>query len=189
MSEFKLLIICLWVALLLYWLASAFRTKRNSSNTWLSVGIRIIIIFVVFLFLRIPLLNHFVMNIFPNSFYTNLFIGSIGVFIFILGFVLLIWARIYLGNNWGEPMTVKVKPELVTKGPYAFIRHPIYAGFIIAMLGTTIVISTFYLIPFVCLSAYFVYSLKIEEKDMLRQFSKEYKEYKKKTRALVPFIY
>jgi len=46
--------------------------------------------------------------------------------------------RRHLGRNWGMPMPLKEQPELVTSGPYARIRHPIYTGLILAMLGSAI---------------------------------------------------
>lgn len=135
------------------------------------------------------ILYHFVLGIRSGSFYNNAFIGVIGLFIAILGFALSIWARVYLGKNWGMPMATKEKPELVTTGPYKYVRHPIYTGMIIAMLGTTLTTTIFWLIPFIFLSAYFVYSSKVEEKTMIRQFPKEYPAYKKRTKALIPFLY
>jgi hypothetical protein len=51
-----------------------------------------------------------------------------GVALCVLGFGLAISARWHLGRNWGMPMSRKEQPELVTSGPYAYIRHPIYIG-------------------------------------------------------------
>ena len=47
-----------------------------------------------------------------------------------LGFA--IWARVHIGRNWGTPMTQRDDPELVTSGPYRFVRHPIYSGILVA---------------------------------------------------------
>jgi protein-S-isoprenylcysteine O-methyltransferase Ste14 len=46
-----------------------------------------------------------------------------------------VWARLHVGRNWGMPMTQRAEPELVTSGPYRFVRHPIYSGLLTAMLG------------------------------------------------------
>ena len=51
-----------------------------------------------------------------------------------LGLGLAIWARAHIGRNWGLPMSRKAYPELVTSGPYAVIRHPIYVGILLAAL-------------------------------------------------------
>jgi protein-S-isoprenylcysteine O-methyltransferase Ste14 len=191
MEIFKLLTAFLWIVWVIYWLVSAVKSKRSirGSNWRLEAGLRIMILLIVILFLRIPSLYQFVKYIYLQSFYSNPLINGIGFLIFLCGFFISIWARIILAKNWGMPMTLKEKPELVTTGPYAYVRHPIYLGMIIAMVGTTIVINIFWFIPLIIISAYFVYSLKIEEKNMLQQFPKEYKEYKKQTKALIPFIY
>jgi protein-S-isoprenylcysteine O-methyltransferase Ste14 len=47
-------------------------------------------------------------------------------------------ARRHLGRNWGMPMSRKEQPELITSGPYALIRHPIYSGLMLAMLETLV---------------------------------------------------
>jgi protein-S-isoprenylcysteine O-methyltransferase Ste14 len=58
------------------------------------------------------------------------------VILFLSGLGLAAWARIYLGRNWGMPMTQqKNEPEIVTSGPYRFARHPIYSGLLLAILA------------------------------------------------------
>jgi protein-S-isoprenylcysteine O-methyltransferase Ste14 len=187
----RILIVILWVAWLIYWLFSALQAKRSIRNNNWQVGavVRIAIFILVLLFLRVPVLFHLIVNIHTKSFYTNPFVGFIGLVIFLSGCALSIWARVNLGKDWGMPMTEREKPQLITSGPYAFIRHPIYSGMILAMLGTTIVVTIFYIIPFVAVTIYFFYTAKVEERDMLREFPDKYKDYKKRTKALIPFIY
>ncbi len=55
-------------------------------------------------------------------------LGAIGAVVFAGGIAVAIWSRVELGRNWGMPMTQKAEPELVTSGPYRFVRHPIYSG-------------------------------------------------------------
>ena len=64
---------------------------------------------------------------------------------FVLGLALAVWARVYLGRNWGMPMSRRADPELVTTGPYRRVRHPIYSGLILAMAGTAIAVSLYWL--------------------------------------------
>jgi Isoprenylcysteine carboxyl methyltransferase (ICMT) family len=97
-----------------------------------SAGIRVGIILVILLLLRVRVLK-------GHATTTNdPWLQGIGLVIFILGLALAIWARVYLGRNWGMPMSQKVDPELVTTGPYRSVRHPIYSGIILAMIRTTI---------------------------------------------------
>jgi protein-S-isoprenylcysteine O-methyltransferase Ste14 len=102
--------------------------------------------------------------------------------------VLAIWARRHLGRNWGMPMSFKENPELVTTGPYVYIRNPIYSGFLLAILGSALTSGALWLIFFVVFGAYFVYAAKNEEKIMLQEFPDTYPAYKRRTRLLIPFV-
>ena len=86
------------------------------------------------------------------------------------------------------PMTRKERPELVTSGPYAYVRHPIYTGILVAAFGSAIGTSAFGLVPFVLLGIYFVYSARKEEKLMMAQFPEQYSQYMNRTKMLVPFV-
>ena len=86
-------------------------------------------------------------------------------------------------------MAVKVSPELVTSGPYQFIRHPIYSGLLMAALGTALVVSYFWLVLLVVSGFYFIYSAIMEEKEMIKTFPNQYPDYKKTTKMLVPYIF
>ena len=54
----------------------------------------------------------------------------VGAFVTVVGVVFAIWARYRLGRNWGSD--TKEDPVLVTSGPYAYVRHPIYAGYLLS---------------------------------------------------------
>jgi protein-S-isoprenylcysteine O-methyltransferase Ste14 len=85
-------------------------------------------------------------------------------------------------------MSQKADPELVTTGPYHSIRHPIYSGIILAMIGTAIAVSLYWLVAVIFLGAYFLYSAIVEERSMARLFPDSYPEYKRSTKMLIPFI-
>jgi protein-S-isoprenylcysteine O-methyltransferase Ste14 len=68
----------------------------------------------------------------------SLILAAIGALVFACGIALAVWARLHLGRNWGMPMTQRAEPELVTSGPYRFVRHPIYTGLLTALLGTVV---------------------------------------------------
>jgi protein-S-isoprenylcysteine O-methyltransferase Ste14 len=77
---------------------------------------------------------------------------------------------------------------LVTTGPYSAIRHPIYSGVILAMVGTTVAVSLFWLVAVVLLGAYFLYSAVMEERYMAEVFPDAYPRYKQSSKMLIPFI-
>lgn len=191
MQIISFLIIILWITLLIYWMVSAVKSKRNFRNyNWrFEILLRLIIIVIIILFFHVPILRQFADNLQSQPFYSNPIVIALGFVIFLLGYALTLWARVSLGKNWGMPMTIKEKPELVISGPYAYIRHPIYSGMILAMLGTSLAVNGYLIIPLIIVSFYFIFSSRIEERNMLQLFPKDYEKYRKKTNALIPFIY
>jgi protein-S-isoprenylcysteine O-methyltransferase Ste14 len=85
----------------------------------------------------------------PGSATGNPWLLGTGLAIFVLGLALAIWARVYIGSNWGMPMSRRAEHELVTTGPYGRIRHPIYSGIILGTAGTAIAVSPYLLVPYV----------------------------------------
>lgn len=187
MSPFNTVIIACWIIFWLYWLISAFGTKKNVTpriKQFIAVRLGIFVLAVIlFRFLNVQ--NYSFEN---RVITTNDVILAVGFIIFISGLLLAVWARVYLGKNWGMPMTQKQNPELVTAGPYKYIRHPIYTGILVAMLGAAIASSIFWFIIFAITAMYFIYNAIGEEKIMMKQFPKAYLDYKSKTKMLIPFV-
>jgi protein-S-isoprenylcysteine O-methyltransferase Ste14 len=115
-------------------------------------------------------------------------LGVIGALICVSGIAVAIWARIDLGRNWGMPMTQKAEPELVTSGPYRLVRHPIYSGLLLAVLGTALVTNLLGLLIAALLTAYFYYCASVEEKNLTATFPIAYPAYRSRTKMLVPFV-
>jgi protein-S-isoprenylcysteine O-methyltransferase Ste14 len=181
MRVVDLVILVGWVAFWIYWLSASFGVKAGRTRWRQFAGFRVAIILVVLLLLRLRVLKgHAVTH--------NPWLEGIGLAIFVSGLALAIWARIYIGRNWGTPMTQKVDPELVTTGPYHRVRHPIYSGILIGMIGTAVAISVYWLIAAILLGAYFIYSALMEERYMTERFPGPYPEYKRSTKMLIPFI-
>jgi protein-S-isoprenylcysteine O-methyltransferase Ste14 len=105
------------------------------------------------------------------------------------GIALAIWARLTLGRNWGMPMSHKEGAELITRGPYTLIRHPIYSGVLLALFGTALVGGVAWLLFFVLIGAFFIHSARQEEQRMVMQFPEAYGDYKARTKMLVPWIF
>jgi protein-S-isoprenylcysteine O-methyltransferase Ste14 len=102
--------------------------------------------------------------------------------------VFVIAVVLHLGRNWGMPTTQRAEPELVTSGPYRFVRHPIYTGLLTAILGTALVNNLLGLIVVAVLIAYFYYCGIIEERNLTVTFPTAYPEYKSRTKMLIPFL-
>jgi protein-S-isoprenylcysteine O-methyltransferase Ste14 len=192
MTIFNQLITIFWFIFLVYWLISARGVKRDvhGRSWWYGAIFRITVVIIVFLLFRAQIPEHLFRPI-QNyvAFSANPVINGIGVALCAIGLALAIWARVYLGKNWGMPMSLKVEPELVTTGPYAFVRHPIYSGILLAMLGSVFVSVMIWLILFVIFCAYFVYSARVEERIMATKFPNHYRQYKNRTKMLIPFVF
>src|SRR5580693_659430 len=170
-----------WLAFWIYWFAMSTRVKAGSTRWGRFAGIRVAAILLVLLVLRVKGFKE-------HSVTDNPWLQGIGLAIFVLGLALAVWARVYLGRNWGMPMSQKADPELVTSGPYGRIRHPIYSGIILGMVGTAIAVSPYWLIAVAILGAYFLFSAVIEERTMAKLFPAAYPPYKRTTKMLIPYI-
>jgi protein-S-isoprenylcysteine O-methyltransferase Ste14 len=169
-----------WLAFWVYWLISAVNAKQGSGRGLIGrmPGVTAIVTLII------------VTHIFKtNSTAVHvLILQLLGSAMFLAGIGLAVWARVHLGRNWGMPMTLKDEPELVTSGPYRFIRHPIYSGILLALLGTAIATNLYWLIVLVVMACYFIYSARTEERLMASSFPDSYRSYKSRTKMLIPFV-
>lgn len=169
-----------WVVFWVYWLVSAAQAKQGTrTGRTRPPGVAIAVLAFV------------VLRAFKAS---NLevrdpAVQAIGTVVFVAGLGLAVWARVHLGRNWGMPMTLKQEPELVTSGPYRCVRHPIYTGILLGMLGTALALNLYLLIVVFALSVYFVHSARVEERIMTAAFPTAYPGYRARTKMLVPFVY
>jgi protein-S-isoprenylcysteine O-methyltransferase Ste14 len=111
----------------------------------------------------------------------------IGAVMTLGGLAFAVWARLYLGKNWSGLVTVKHDHELIRTGPYRFVRHPIYAGILLALVGTTISrrnVWGFLSVALVGLG--FWLKSRLEERFMVETFGAQYDDYRRTTGALIP---
>jgi protein-S-isoprenylcysteine O-methyltransferase Ste14 len=168
-----------WIVFWVYWLASAFGAKQGRADTRrlpLSGLSALSVILVLRAFRGGSLEVH------------SLVLGAIGTVVFASGLALAVWARLHLGRNWGMPMTQKAEPELVTSGPYRFVRHPIYTGILTGLLGSTLATNLIGLIVVAVLGGYFYFSASVEEKNLTGAFPAAYPAYRASTKMLIPFV-
>lgn len=114
---------------------------------------------------------------------------SLGTLLVAIGLGFSIWARWHLGRNWSGLVTLKEGHALVRSGPYRAIRHPIYTGLLLALIGTAMAIGEWRgVLAVLCALAGFLWKIRVEEGRMRATFP-EYEEYRKETAALVPLLY
>jgi protein-S-isoprenylcysteine O-methyltransferase len=114
----------------------------------------------------------------------------VGFGLTVAGVGIAVLSRVFLGRNWSGTVTVKVDHQLIRRGPYAMVRHPIYSGLALALLGTAVYYARVGCFGGVAL-AVFGWRLKsfTEEAFMERQFGAEYTEYKRQVKALIPLVW
>lgn len=191
MTIYGWLIFLLWLTLVAYWVLAARGVKRSIGSRWLwwrEIAIRLGLFALVVLTVRIAAAAHALPNARLYALNTSGLMGLIGFVFSALGIGLAILARAHLGRNWGIPMSRKENPELVMTGPYAFVRHPIYGGMLLAMLGSAIGQSAFWGLPLIVYGPYFILSARREEQNLVEQFGDGYRAYMRRTKMLLPFV-
>ena len=190
MTIFRLIIAVLWLAFAVYWGISALTAKRSLGITpwWRQSLLRGGIVVLVVAALHFTSAGRWLRAVHAYQAHSIL-LGVVGTMLVFAGIGLAVYARIYLGRNWGMPMSRKEEPELVTGGPYAFVRHPIYTGIVLAMLGSAIGVSVLWVVLLVAFAPYFVHSARREEELMREQFPAQYPDYMRRTKMIVPFVF
>ncbi len=171
-----------WTAFIVVWFVSSLFAKRATgwaSRFWL---MRIAVVVLIVYAMRRPAHGT------PSALTGNFTIGVIGVVLCMAGIAIAFWARFFIGRNWGMPMTRKAEPDLVTGGPYRYVRHPIYSGVLLAMFGTALVMGSAWGILLILMTAYFIWSARTEEQYLTTQFPDAYPAYRARTRMLLPFV-
>jgi protein-S-isoprenylcysteine O-methyltransferase Ste14 len=182
MRAIELVFAVVWAAFWLYWLVAAFSMKRGRVPWSRELRIRALIAVLVIVLIRLGAFRGHGLN-------TDPWRDGIGLVLFAVGLAFAVWARVNIGRNWGTPMTQKDEPELVTRGPYRLVRHPIYSGILVAGVGTAAALSWLGLIAVALAGIYFLYSATVEERYLADEFPDTYPVYKRSTKMLVPFIF
>jgi protein-S-isoprenylcysteine O-methyltransferase Ste14 len=124
-------------------------------------------------------------------FWDNVIISYIGFILYLTGAILILVARLQLGRFGTAELITEEDHQLFTEGVYKYIRNPMYSGGLIATIGFCLVFRCVITLFVMFIYTFLVYRMRIneEERILLEKFGKEFEEYKKKTKKLIPFIY
>ncbi|HUZ05665.1 MAG TPA: isoprenylcysteine carboxylmethyltransferase family protein [Acidobacteriaceae bacterium] len=178
----------LWETLGLIWLVGIVRNKRTvRRQSTLSRSLQLGLTLLAYFLLFSPMWHIGICRwkLFPQTAATNM----AGILLTLAGCLLAIWARLILGRNWSMNVTVKQAHTLTTTGPYAFVRHPIYSGLLLMVLGTTMVFDR--VSGVLALGVMFLgfwLKLHTEELFMEQEFGEQYVAYKYRVKALIPGV-
>ena len=111
----------------------------------------------------------------------------LGVILTAGGIAVAFWARWHLGTNWSGMVTLKQGHELIRTGPYRAIRHPIYTGILLALLGTAITFGEVRALLAVAmvLSSFYIKARR-EEVFLRQEFGPGFAEHKRRTGMFLP---
>jgi protein-S-isoprenylcysteine O-methyltransferase Ste14 len=113
----------------------------------------------------------------------------LGTALVVAGLLFAVAGRNHLGGNWSGTVTLKQGHTLTRSGPYRFVRHPIYTGILLAVLGTAVAEGEWRgLVAFAAVLAAFLRKVRIEEQFMLDAFGEEYRRYRREVPALLPWV-
>ena len=186
-SLVRIIITGCWVVFVATWAFAAVSTKRTVYRETQAQRLRYWVLLVIAFFLLFygrlpyPLNSRVVPNVAPV-------IWAAGV-LSVIGVAVALWARFTLGRNWSGVVTLKEEHELVERGPYRFVRHPIYTGILTMYFATAIGLG--HLAGFVGTLLIFLsfwIKLRDEEQLMLQQFPERYAAYRQRAKRIIPFI-
>ena len=107
----------------------------------------------------------------------------------VCGVAFCFWARAVLGRNWSGSVTLKENHELIVRGPYRLVRHPIYTGLLAMVIATAIQQGHMGgVIGFILISVSLWIKSSLEEEVMGKQFPDKYPVYRERVKRLIPFI-
>jgi protein-S-isoprenylcysteine O-methyltransferase Ste14 len=96
-----------------------------------------------------------------------------------------------LGRNWSITLEIRDKHELISEGPYALIRHPMYTSFLLIALGQAFLLSNWVvgLAGLIGFAVLFFLRVDKEERMMLENFGPQYLAYMERTKRIIPYLY
>lgn len=182
------LFLAMWMVWLVYWLALSRSAKISARrepwpSRFLHMGPLFLAAFLLGLpSMPIPVLGTRFLPPAAWSFWSGAVLTAAGL-------LFTVWARQHIGRNWSAIVTIKQGHELVTSGPYAIVRHPIYTGLLLAFAGSALARGEWRgILAVAIVLVAFSFKLRIEERWMREQFGEAYQAYARRVSALVPYL-
>ncbi len=121
---------------------------------------------------------------------TRAWMLAIGSLFYFPGMSFALWGRLALGKNYfvstGFGAQLFEGHQLVTSGPFAIVRNPMYAGLILAALGSLLIYPTWTTLLFACFAPFITVRARREEAALSAEFGEQWIEYCKRVPAFIP---
>lgn len=184
---YRYLFPAMWMLWMIYWWIASRNSKQtirrqSLASRSLHVGVLTLVALLLWSSIPVGVLNERFLPATAFWFWTGATITAAGL-------LFAVWARLHLGGNWSGTVTIKRDHELITSGPYAFVRHPIYSGLLLALLGSAIARGEWWVMIAVVLAFWSIWwKLRIEERWLNEHFGNAYADYRERVAALIPFV-
>lgn len=191
MTIYGWLIFALWLTLVVYWSLATAMAMRGIGRRWIwwrEIAVRLGFFALMLLAVRFAVIGHVVRNEGPFAFSSSMLMGLVGFGFAAFGIGLAILARAYLGRSRDASMSNGENPALITAGPYALVRHPLYGGLLLAILGSAIGQSSLWLLPLAVYGPLFIRGARHEEKLLTEHYPERYPAYMRRTKMLLPYV-
>jgi protein-S-isoprenylcysteine O-methyltransferase Ste14 len=187
MYDYGYVIVASWLILIAVWAVGSFTAKPDVGSSRRSVRLlwQLPLLALVIYALHDPYADAFILG---QKFFTfGTAVNWVGALLTVIGVAFAIWARFRLGRNWG--VRQKENPVLITNGPYAYVRHPLYAGAILALFGSALTGSIVAAAYFIIGTIYCLRRINQEERAMPNLFPGQYPAYQARTKRLIPLVW
>lgn len=174
-----------------YWIITERKAEINKPKRTMTLSWKFILRKSAFLFIDFLILLQFLgLELLPLEESVH-FLQALGSLVSGVGLVICLWARKVLGDNWTYASEYQIKPrhELVKNGIYAYLRHPIYFGSVLMLVGAEMVAGSLLFILFFGLFIVFYFRCKREEHMLEAHFGEEFRQYKKQSKMMIPFVF
>ena len=118
-------------------------------------------------------------------------VACVGIALGASGLALRFYTARVLGSYFTREITIMDGHRIIRDGPFRYIRHPAYLGSMLTEIGFTCALGPLYAIAFAAVLCPIAYSIRIraEEDALVNEFGDDYRNYQRRTRRLVPFVY
>ena len=126
-----------------------------------------------------------------KAFINSSIVLILGIIIAVAGISFRQYSIHILGKYFRTTVEIDEAHEVIQNGPYKYIRHPSYSGFIIFFIGYGLIMQNWYGLVIASVSSILalLYRIRVEELEMERGLGQEYIDYQKKTKKLIPWIW
>jgi protein-S-isoprenylcysteine O-methyltransferase Ste14 len=122
--------------------------------------------------------------------WTPSWVAVVGALMVVTGIANNIVCQVTMGRSYSAFLVTREDHQLITRGMYGYVRHPIYLGVICVITGIALFTTSLLgLIVLWGVIPFFLRRIRLEERMLVEEFGPEYEAYRERTKKLVPFLY